>query len=151
MEESPQIELVRDSDDRETKTDVSEATSRLNHWLAILVERGGSDLLLVPNVPACIRREGQVINIESAPLHAEEIENAVLPALSSHALRLYKETQIGDSSYRIAGLGRFRINLHHERGRPAAAIRALPTKVPALRDLHLHTTEEGLASVHRRS
>src|SRR5437763_4409557 len=149
MEESPKIELVRDSDDRETKSDASEATSRLNHWLAILVERGGSDLLLVPNVPASIRREGQVINIESNPLHAEEIENAVLPALSSHALRLYKETQIGDSSYRITGLGRFRINLHHERGYAAAAIRALPTKVPALRDLHLPPTVEALAKLPR--
>src|SRR5438067_2657834 len=149
MEESPQIELVRDLDDREAKTDASEATSRLNHWLAILVERGGSDLLLVPNVPACIRREGQITNIESTPLHAVEIENAILPALSSHALRLYKETQIGDSSYRITGLGRFRINLHHERGYPAAAIRALPTKVPALRDLHLPPTVEALAKLPR--
>src|SRR5690606_31880858 len=34
------------------------------------------------------------------------------------------------------GLGRFRMNLHRERGRAAAAIRALPTRIPRLADLH---------------
>lgn len=149
MDDSPKIELVRDLDDREPKIIGASATARLNHWLSILVERGGSDLLLVAGGPACIRREGQVIPIESTPLQDEQIENAVMPALSSHGLQLYKERQIADSSYRIAGLGRFRINLHHERGRAAAAIRALPNKVPSLRELHLPTAVEALARLPR--
>ena len=149
MDDSPKIELVRDLDDRESRIIGDSATARLNHWLSILVERGGSDLLLVADVPACIRREGQVIPIESAPLQGEQIENAVLPALSSYGLQLYKEKQIADSSYRIAGLGRFRVNLHHERGRAAAAIRALPTKVPSLRELHLPPAVEALARLPR--
>ena len=149
MDDVPKIELVRDSDDREPKFSSHANAARLNHWLAVLVERGGSDLLLIPDVPACIRREGQVVSIESGTLHGPEIETAVLPALSSHALKLYKETGIADSSYRVNGLGRFRINLHHERGRSAAAIRALPSKVPALRDLHLPASVEALARLPR--
>lgn len=149
MDDSLKIELVRDLDDREPKIIGAATSARLNQWLSILVERGGSDLLLVAGVPACIRREGQVIPIENTPLQGEQIENAVMPALSSHGLQLYKEKQIADSSYRIAGLGRFRINLHHERGRAAAAIRALPTKVPSLRELHLPTAVEALARLPR--
>jgi twitching motility protein PilT len=149
MDDGPKIELVRESDDRETKVTDTSAKARLDHWLATLVERGGSDLLLVPGVPACIRLEGEVLNIESRPLNGPEIEAAVLPALTPHALRLYKETQIADSSYRLAGLGRFRINLHRERGRAAAAIRALPAKVPTLRDLHLPSSVEALARLPR--
>jgi len=106
-------------------------------------------LLLVAGVTACIRREGQVIPIESNPLQGEQIEDAVMPALNPHGLQLYKEKQITDSSYRIAGLGRFRINLHHERGRPAAAIRALPSKVPSLRELHLPMAVDALARLPR--
>ena len=34
------------------------------------------------------------------------------------------EHGIADASIRREGLGRFRVNLHHERGRPAATIRA---------------------------
>ena len=47
------------------------------------------------------------------------------------------------------GLCRFRINLHHERGRAAAAIRALPPKVPRLDELHLPPPVEALSSLTR--
>jgi twitching motility protein PilT len=153
MDELSKIELVRDSDDREddhrvTLSGASNA-ARLDHWLSLLVERGGSDLLLIPDAPACMRHEGEITSIESAPLRGQEIEAAVLPALPPHAAHQYKEAQITDSSYRLAGLGRFRINLHHERGRAAATIRALPTKVPLLRDLHLPASVEALAHLPR--
>jgi twitching motility protein PilT len=146
MDEFSKIELVRETSDQPID---SFATARLERWLAMLVDRGGSDLLLVPGVPACIRLEGKVVNIGNKELNGPEIENAVLPALSSHALKLYRETQIADSSYRIAKLGRFRINLHRQRGLASAAIRALPSVVPELRDLHLPASVEHLARLPR--
>ncbi len=124
-------------------------TSRLDHWLAALVEQGGSDLLLIPGAPASIRFEGEVRKIEAEPLDGPEIEAAVLPALTPHGLRLYQQNHIGDSSYRIGGLGRFRINLHWQRGMAAAAIRALPSKLPSIRELHLPPAVESLARLHR--
>lgn len=125
------------------------STTRLNQWLLALVERGGSDLLLVPDAPACVRVNGALVNIDSSPLHGPEIEAAVVPALSAHAARLYAENRITDSSYRVAGLGRYRINLHRERGEAAATIRALPTKVPLLGDLNLPPSVEALARLPR--
>jgi twitching motility protein PilT len=79
----------------------SAATERLDQWLNTLVEKGGSDLLLVEGAPPCLRVQGEVRKLEPAPLDGPEIEAAVLPALSRHALRLYRETMIADSSYRI--------------------------------------------------
>ncbi len=78
-----------------------------------------------------------------------EIEDAVHAALTPHGQQLYRETQIADSSYRVAKLGRFRINLHRERGQAAAAIRALPSKIPVLADLHLPANIESLARLSR--
>jgi len=127
----------------------SASTVRLNGWLATLVELGGSDLLLIPGAPASIRLEGEVRKIESEPLEGPEIETAVLPALTPHGLRLYQQNHIGDSSYRIEGLGRFRINLHYQQGKAAAAIRALPTALPSLRELHLPPAVESLARLRR--
>lgn len=127
----------------------SAATQRLDQWLNTLVEKGGSDLLLVEGVPPCVRVQGEVRKLEPASLDGAEIEAAVLPALSQHALRLYRETLIADSSYRIEGSGRFRINLHRERGRAAAAIRALPTTVPKLDELHLPPSVANLAHLPR--
>src|ERR1700743_209187 len=114
-----------------------------------LGERRGSDLLLVADVPPCIRVDGQVVAIGNKLLTSEEIESAVTPALMPHALRQYLETYIADSSYRNTNLGRFRINLHHERGRAAATIRALPNVVPFLHELHLPPTVEQLARTPR--
>lgn len=151
MDASPDLErIARELNDRpEGKLGDSSATPLLNHWLETLVTRRGSDLLLVPGAPACILFEGSVRTIGSEPLNGPEIEATVIPALSSHALQLYREKQIADSSYRIAGLGRFRINLHRERGRAAAAIRALPTQVPRLGDLHLPPSVEALSRLPR--
>jgi twitching motility protein PilT len=127
----------------------SSTTLRLDGWLAALVARGGSDLLLVPGAPASIRFEGEIRSIEGDPLSGAEIEAAVVPALTPHARHLYRETQIADSSYRVAQLGRFRINLHRERGNAAAAIRALPSRVPLLGDLHLPPNVDALAHLSR--
>lgn len=124
-------------------------TSRLDQWLKTLVERGGSDLLLIPGAAPCIRFEGEVKNLDNEALNGLEIEAAVLPALSDHALQLYRQNHIGDSSHRVEGLGRFRINLHHQRGVAAAAIRALPSELPSIRELHLPAQVESLARLRR--
>ncbi|HZS27284.1 MAG TPA: PilT/PilU family type 4a pilus ATPase [Candidatus Angelobacter sp.] len=128
---------------------MADSLVELNRWLAQLVERRGSDLLLVTDAPACVRVDGQVVTIGDSPLQSDEIENAITPALMPHAMRQYLETRIADSSYRSTNLGRFRINLHHERGRAAAAIRALPTTVPLLHELHLPPSVEQLAHLAR--
>jgi twitching motility protein PilT len=126
-----------------------DGTSRLNGWLSLLVTLAGSDLLLVQGAPPCICSNGTVKPFETAVLDGAEIEAAVLPALTPRALQQYRAAHIGDSSYRVEGLGRFRINLHQERGRAAAAIRALPPAVPALAELHLPAAVEALAHLKR--
>jgi twitching motility protein PilT len=149
--ESPELNRIASELNKRRKTSLADsaATLLLDSWLKALIEEGGSDLLLVPDAPACVRWKGQVRQIDARPLTGAEIEAAVLPALSSHALQLYRETQIADSSYRIEGLGRFRINLHRERSSAAAAVRALPSKVPALDELNLPPSVGGLAHLPR--
>jgi twitching motility protein PilT len=151
MDDSEELNrLVREMNEgRGSEPADASPTARLDHWLTTLVARSGSDLLLVEGTPPCMRVQGELRKIESASLDGLDIEAAVLPALSRHALHLYREALIADASYRIAGLGRFRINLHRERGRAAAAIRALPSRVPALQELHLPASVAGLAHLPR--
>jgi twitching motility protein PilT len=151
MEESGELNrLVRELNEGRTAepADVA-ATATLDQWLVELVEKGGSDLLLVEGAPPCMRVQGEVRKIEANALDAADIEAAVLPALSRHALNVYREQLIADASYRIEAVGRFRINLHRERGNAAAAIRALPTRVPALAELHLPPPVTNLAHLPR--
>ena len=100
-------------------------SGRLEAWLRVLAERGGSDLLLVAGAPPAIRIEGRVHRLDSGPLDSVEIEEAVVSWLPLHARRQYRELGITDASFRIAALARFRINVHRERGRAAAAVAAV--------------------------
>jgi twitching motility protein PilT len=124
-------------------------TSRLEAWLRLLADAGGSDLLLVAGAPPSIRVEGRVRPLAEGPLDGVDIEEAVLPALAPHAQRIYRQAQIADGSFRVQGLGRFRINLHRERGRAAAALRALPSRVPRLSTLGLPPSVELLTHLPR--
>jgi twitching motility protein PilT len=119
-------------------------TARLRAWLDEVVQRNASDLLLVAGAPPSIRVDGQVLPIFGGPLGSEEIDDAVWPALPPHARRAFRESGIADGSLRTPDLGRFRINLHHERGRVAAAIRRLPTAVPRFASLNLPPSIEAL-------
>ena len=123
--------------------------ARLDAWLRELVARRASDLLLVAGAPAAIRVDGRVVPLGGAPLDGPSIEAAVLDALPAHAATHYRDGGIADASYRLINAGRFRINLHRERGRAAAAIRALPADVPRLASLHLPPGVEALSHLTR--
>jgi twitching motility protein PilT len=124
-------------------------TGRLERWLRILVDAGGSDLLLVPGASPSIRVDGRVRPLADGPIDGVDVEESVLPALPPHARKAYRHRLVGDGSFAVAGLGRFRINLHRERGRAAAAVRALPSRVPRFNSLNLPPAVEALAKLPR--
>ncbi|MEZ5316059.1 MAG: PilT/PilU family type 4a pilus ATPase [Vicinamibacterales bacterium] len=121
----------------------------LERWLRLVAERAASDLLLLAGEPPTLRHEGRIVRTQGARLDGNEIEAAVLPALPPHARRAYRATGIADGACRLAGAGRFRINLHRERGRAAAAIRMLPGRVPRLATLDLPAGTARLATLPR--
>jgi twitching motility protein PilT len=123
--------------------------ARIERWLRLLASRNGSDLLLVAGAPPSIRVDGRVQPLAEGPLDGVDVEDAVLPALPPHARRIYRDTHIVDASFRIGGVGRFRINLHRERGRAAAAVRLLPSRVPRLNTLGLPPSIELLTQLPR--
>jgi twitching motility protein PilT len=119
----------------------------LREWLEILVQKGGSDLFLVEGLPPAIRVAGAVQRLEREPLLGHDIQVAVLSVLPRYAVERYQTAGYTDGSLRLAGLGRFRVNLHHERGRPAATIRALPTRPPRFSELNLPTSVLALTRI----
>jgi twitching motility protein PilT len=119
------------------RPDTMTGLARLEHWLEVMVRNRAADLLLVAGLPPSLRLEDGIKRLDDGPLDGVDIEDAVLPALPPHARQLYEQAHIADGSLKLPGLGRFRVNLHRERGRAAAAIRALPVKIPPLDSLNL--------------
>ena len=108
----------------------------IESWLRRLRELQGSDLLLVPGAPPVVRASGRILPTSELVLSAEDITAAVAPLVSARLLDAYQRGSAVDLAFVVRGLGRFRMNYHRERGRPAAAIRALPLRIPRLSDLH---------------
>jgi len=110
--------------------------STLAAWLVQVRARDGSDLLLVAAQPPLARVRGQVVRLGGEMLSGDAIEAAVLPVTHERLRQRYREGETVDLAFSLPGLGRFRLNLHRERGRAAAAIRALPQRIPRVADLH---------------
>ncbi len=126
-----------------------EGALRLEPLLAQVVERRGSDLLLVAGCAPGIRVDGVIRRRDGPVLDGVDIEGLVIPLLPPHARKQYQEHGIADGSLGLPALGRFRVNLHRERGRAAAAIRVLPARVPTLAELGLPPEVEALSSLPR--
>ncbi|MEZ5419923.1 MAG: PilT/PilU family type 4a pilus ATPase [Vicinamibacterales bacterium] len=121
----------------------------LGRWLARARSLGASDLLLVAGVPPSVRVGGRIAPLDGEhTLDGEEIEQAVAPALPEHAARAFRAGAPVDARLR-SSTGRYRVNLHRERGRAAAAIRVLPDAPPRLDVLDLPPGVEGLSRIPR--
>ena len=111
------------------------ADGTLERWLERVRELDGSDLLLVAGAPPIVRATGRLLRLTGDPLGSEDIEQAVFGRVPGRHQQRFRAGHAVDLAFRAGGLGRFRMNLHRERGHTAAAIRALPTRVPRLQDL----------------
>ena len=127
-------------DARRTSPDDGVDDGALVQWLKRVRELAGADLLLVAGAPATIRVRGAFVAASSGPLEATQILQAVAPLVPTRLFERHRAGESVDLAFSRPGLGRFRVNLHYERGRPAAAIRALPTTIPRL--AHLNFTHD---------
>lgn len=118
-------------------------------WLEEMARRGASDLLLLAGEPPAFRIEGQIVRSSADRLDGDDVYELVAPELPPHALRRYRDEQIADAALKVPALGRFRVNLHRERTRPAATIRRLPIRVPAFETLNLPAGAEALSRIPR--
>ena len=124
-------------------------TAALEGWLGRVRDADGSDLLLVAGSPPVMRAAGHLVRIADDPLGSEDIEAAVFPVVASRLQQRYRAGETVDLAFKLPGLGRFRMNVHRERGHAAAAIRALPMRIPRLADLHFSHDISLLAALPR--
>ena len=112
------------------------SSNSLDQLLALAVRRGASDLLLIAGAPVTLRITG-ALTAAGPPLGAEEARNLLLPLLSQPQGHELQRAKSVDLCFSREGVGRFRANIHHQRGTIAGSIRLLPEKVPTLESLHL--------------
>jgi twitching motility protein PilT len=113
-----------------------QATASLEQLLHAAAGRGASDVLLIAGAPAMLRVTGNLTPGTGAVLEADDVRSLVLPLLEPAQLEELQKRKSVDLSFVRENLGRFRVNIHHQRGTLAASIRLLPARIPSLESLH---------------
>jgi len=122
-----------------------QSTASLDRLLETASRRGASDVVLVAGVPPFLRVAGALAQGGAEPLDAEDVRALVLPLLEAWQMEELEKKKSVDLSFAREGLGRFRLNIHHQRGTLAASIRLLPSRIPTLESLHLPASLARLA------
>ena len=117
-----------------------EPVSELAPYLRQAKELGASDLLLVAGAPMALRMGGHWHQRGSEALDGDGIRSLLAPLLSPGQARELERARSVDFCFTMQGVGRFRANLHFQRGTLAGSIRLLPLRVPALASLNLPPT-----------
>src|SRR3989442_6272561 len=110
---------------------------RIDAFLQIGKQQGGSDIHFTVGLPPLVRLDGALIPIKYRELTQGETEGLLLEIMSDHQLEQYRERGAVDLAYEAEGLGRFRINICRHRRGIAAMCRVIPDTVPDLATLGL--------------
>lgn len=110
---------------------------KINELLTLAAEKKASDLHLSPDIPPCLRINGELIFLETAALTAESCQDLCYSILAETQKTRFEKSKELDFSYGITGVGRFRVNYYYQRGSISGAFRLILTETPTFQQLGL--------------
>jgi len=126
-----------------------QSTASLDQLLGYAVQRSASDLLLIAGAPVALRVDGKLTPAAGPVLSGEETRNLLLPLLGTRQHQELQKNKSIDFCFSRESIGRFRVNVHQQRGTLAGTIRLLPARIPTLESLHLPTSLHRLAEARQ--
>jgi twitching motility protein PilT len=142
-------ELNRAVPGRAAQPGVPQSTAGLDQLLGYAAGRNASDLLLIAGAPVALRVDGKLTPASGPLLGAEETRSLLLPLLTPKQHQELQHNKSIDFCFSRESLGRFRANVHHQRGSLAGSIRLLPAHIPTFESLHLPATLQRLAEARQ--
>ena len=114
----------------------------LDAVLQEMVRRAASDVLLIPGAAPVVRVDGRLETLPLPEVDHTTVRGLFAAHLSRRAERQLAERGAADFSLRLSGpdeaiAWRMRVNLQRQGGGLAAAVRALPRRIPDLDELNL--------------
>ncbi len=134
---------------RAPQNDTPQSTASLDQLLAHALRRNASDLLLIAGAPVALRVDGKLTAAAGPVLGVEEARSLLLPLLTSGQYQELQRNKSVDFCFSRENIGRFRANVHHQRGTLAGSIRLLPGRIPTLESLHLPAALQHLAEARQ--
>jgi len=113
--------------------------------LAEAIQRKASDLHITQNAPPVLRIDGELEVLDMPPLTATDTQQMVYALLNDTQKAVFEEKWELDLSIDVHKVGRFRVNVHKQRGAVEAAFRVVHEEIRSLRQLGLPPITEEIA------
>ncbi len=118
-------------------------------YLKLAVEKSASDLYFTSNSPAMLRIEGEMMAVGKSVLTSEFVKELAYSILTPEQQEyLTKHLEI-DLATQAGGLGRFRVNVFHQRNTVAMCLRLVRSDIPKLEELGMPATLKDLVMLKR--
>ena len=125
-------------------------SDQLHVLLAAGVKHGASDIHLRVGDPPTYRVRGALAQLKYERLRPADTEAVCAHIIrDSDILRQLSTLQEYDTSYSVAGVARFRVNIHRQRGSLSLVLRIIPSDVPLIDDLGLPEVIRKIAEYER--
>lgn len=103
-----------------------------------VIAKEGSDIHLLTKSPPMLRVHGELIPVEGLPaLTTEQTTMLIDPLLTKEQQDYVKVNKEIDFGFQYKDQGRFRVNVYHQQGDIAAALRLIPPHIKSLDELML--------------
>ena len=107
---------------------------------SLMVEKRASDLFLSPFAPVKIKIDGKIMPVNKLELTPKMIHQAAMEVMTEEQMEEFvRELEI-DFAVSKPGLGRFRVNVFHQRGNVAMVMRYITADIPDLDKLGIAKT-----------
>lgn len=122
----------------------------IQQLLDVTIVKNASDLHLLVGYPPQMRINGDLVPVAGEEsLTGAELESMITSLVNKAQYDKYKNDLELDFSFDFEGKSRFRVNLYHQKGAAAAALRLLPNKIPTLVELGLPTVLNKIATLRQ--
>ena len=115
----------------------------------LMVEKRASDLFFTPFAPAKIKIDGKIIPVNKLEMTPKMVRQAAFELMNEDQMEIFSRELEIDFALSEAGLGRFRVNVFHQRGNVAMVLRYITNELPTLDELQMPEQLKDLVMLRR--
>lgn len=121
----------------------------INDLLNQAVKKKASDIHLISHLPPYVRINGDLQPLLNEELDEKDIELLVKGAIDSNLFKKFQIEKDLDFAYATPEGGRFRINIHWEKGNIGLSARTIPPKIPTMEEIGMPKVAYDLCNLDR--
>ena len=115
----------------------------------LMVEKKASDLFFAPYAPAKIKIDGKIMPVNKLEMTPKMVKQAALELMDEDQLEIFTKELELDFAISEPGLGRFRVNVFHQRSNVAMVLRYITSELPTLEELGMPEQLKDLTMLRR--